>query len=56
MIVASEGDPAQALELLQVRVKYEREIGHPDAENHAKHIQRIQQGLRRKKRWFPWSR
>jgi tetratricopeptide (TPR) repeat protein len=31
-------DPARATELMQIRVDYEREIGHVDAEEHAEHV------------------
>jgi len=38
-LLYEDGDPARAAELMQVRVDYEREIGHPDAEADAQRVQ-----------------
>ena len=38
LIYEGEGDLGRAADLLQVRVDYERSIGHPDAEKHAAHV------------------
>jgi len=38
-LLYEDSDPARAAELMQVCVEYEREIGHPDAEAYAQHVQ-----------------
>ena len=38
-LLYEDSDPARAAELMQVRVEYEREIGHPDAEADAERVQ-----------------
>jgi len=38
-LLYEDSDPARTAELMQVRVEYEREIGHPDAEAHAQRVQ-----------------
>jgi len=40
------GDVARAVEAMQLRVDYEREIGHPDAERHAARVEELRQRLR----------
>jgi tetratricopeptide (TPR) repeat protein len=35
------GDLKQAAEIMQICVDYEREIGHPDAENDAAHLEAL---------------
>lgn len=40
-LLYEDSDPARAAELMSVRVAYEREIGHPDAEPHAARVQEI---------------
>jgi len=40
-LLYKENDPARAVELMSVRVAYEREIGHPDAEAHARRVAEI---------------
>ena len=35
------GDCARAAEWMQIRVDYERAIGHPDAEKHAQHLAQV---------------
>ena len=37
--------PARAIELMSVRVAYEREIGHPDAEAHAERVEQIRRRM-----------
>ena len=39
------GDVARAVEAMQLRVDYEREIGHPDAERHAARVEELHQRL-----------
>ena len=41
----SEGETARAVELMQVWVDYEREIGHPDAEKLAALVDELRQRL-----------
>ena len=43
--VLQEGDLARAVELMQARVDYERELGHPDAEKHAAEVERLRKEL-----------
>jgi hypothetical protein len=40
-----ETDPARAVDLMSVRVAYEREIGHPDADADAECVARIRARL-----------
>jgi len=40
-LLYEETDPAWAVELMSVRVVYEREIGHPDAEGDGERVERI---------------
>jgi tetratricopeptide (TPR) repeat protein len=40
-----QADIACAIPLMQARIDYEREIGHPDAEKHAKHVDELQAKL-----------
>jgi tetratricopeptide (TPR) repeat protein len=40
-LLYEETDPARAVDLMSVRVAYEREIGHPDAEAHAERVEAI---------------
>jgi tetratricopeptide (TPR) repeat protein len=44
-VLYEESDPARAVELMSVRVAYEREIGHLDAEAHAEQVAQIQARL-----------
>jgi tetratricopeptide (TPR) repeat protein len=44
-LLYEESDPARAAELMQVRVDYEREIGHPDAEPDAQRVRSLLVGL-----------
>jgi tetratricopeptide (TPR) repeat protein len=44
-LLYEETNPVRAVELMSVRVAYEREIGHPDAEAHAERVARIQASL-----------
>jgi tetratricopeptide (TPR) repeat protein len=39
--LAKEGDLTRAIDLMQVRVDYLLEIGHPDAEEHAAHVEAL---------------
>jgi tetratricopeptide (TPR) repeat protein len=41
-LLYEESDPVRAVELMSVRVAFEREIGHPDAEADAERVARIQ--------------
>ncbi len=43
-VYAEQGDPRRASELIQVRVDYERELGHLDAEKYAA----VVEGLRKR--------
>ena len=43
-LLCEESDPGRAAELMQVRVDYEREIGHPDAEKHAERVAVLRKG------------
>jgi hypothetical protein len=45
-LLYEDSDPAQSVELMSICVAYEREIGHPDAEQHAQRIAQIQARLR----------
>jgi tetratricopeptide (TPR) repeat protein len=40
-LLYEDADPARAAELMQIRVDYEREIGHPDAETDAARVRRL---------------
>ena len=40
-LLYKESDPAHTVELMSVCVAYEREIGHPDAEAHARRVAEI---------------
>ncbi|MCP4698708.1 MAG: tetratricopeptide repeat protein [Gammaproteobacteria bacterium] len=40
-LIYKETDPARAVELMSVRVEFERELGHPDAEADAKRVAEI---------------
>jgi tetratricopeptide (TPR) repeat protein len=42
--ICAESDPVRAVELMSVCVAYEREIGHPDAEAHARLVVQIKAG------------
>jgi tetratricopeptide (TPR) repeat protein len=44
-LLYEETNPARAVELMSVRVAFEREIGHPDAEAHAEHVAQIRARL-----------
>jgi len=44
-LLYEDSGPARAVELMQVCVEYEREIGHPDAEADAEHVQGLLDGL-----------
>ena len=38
---AKQGELAQAIANMQVMVKYEQELGHPNAEAHAQHVNQL---------------
>ena len=40
-LLCEETDPAQAVELMSVRVVYERELGHPDADAHTQRVAQV---------------
>jgi len=40
-LLYEDAEPARAAELMQIRVDYEREVGHPDAEAHAARVEEI---------------
>ncbi len=40
-VLSGQGDYAQAAELMQAAVEYEREIGHPDVEQHAEVVAQL---------------
>lgn len=44
-LIYEKADPAQALKLMSKQVKYEREIGHIDAEKHAAQVAKIREKL-----------
>jgi tetratricopeptide (TPR) repeat protein len=44
-LLYEDTDPARAVELMEVRVAYERDIGHPDAETHAQQVAQIRAQL-----------
>jgi tetratricopeptide (TPR) repeat protein len=45
LLLAEEGEVARAVELMQVKVNYEREIGHADAEKHAAEVDELRKRL-----------
>ncbi|HEX9989463.1 MAG TPA: tetratricopeptide repeat protein [Chloroflexia bacterium] len=45
LLLAEEGEVARAVELMQVKVNYEREIGHADAEKHAAEVEELRKRL-----------
>jgi tetratricopeptide (TPR) repeat protein len=44
-LLYEEADPARAVELMSVRVVFEREIGHSDAEAHVQRVAQIRARL-----------
>jgi len=44
-ILLKEGDLGRGVELMQIQVDYEREIGHVDAEKHAAQVEELRKGL-----------
>ena len=44
-LLYEDSEPARAVELMQVLVDYERDIGHPDAESHATRVEEIRARL-----------
>jgi tetratricopeptide (TPR) repeat protein/transcriptional regulator with XRE-family HTH domain len=45
LLLAQQGDLARGVALMQVRVDYERSIGHTDAEAHAAHVEKLRRQL-----------
>ena len=42
-----ETDPARAVELMELRVTFEREIGHVEAEEHAAQMEEVRSSIPR---------